>query len=143
MFIFIHQIINWFWCFSMFCCCTVITMQKLMSLISGFGLTLCFLINHTTPHLQSVASAKYLSHYQLLGLLFCLLYLSDQTLNSKLFLLFFSCKIFSCLGFCISVSFNIAGPCNICCFFDKTCHFCGFDIQIWFGQIYHSRAPTC
>ena len=117
-------------------------MQEPTSLISGLGLTLCFLINSTMPHLPSVASPKISKSLSVIG--FVIVYLSYRIeLPTTDCLIFFSCKIYHAL------IFNIAGRCNLCCFFDGTCHFCGFDIQVRLlpsltsHSIYHNRAPTC
>ena len=112
-------------------CFVVLTsMQELTSLISGFGLTLCFLINRTMPHLPSVASAKISKSLSVIGFVFLSALALGSNFERQIVLMFFSCKIFSCLGFSVFISFNIAGPCNLCCFFDGACHFCGFDVQV-------------
>ena len=132
----------------MFCCCNFRVGTNLSDIWIGshivlFSLTAQCDIYHRW-HLP-----KYLSNYQVLRLLFCLLQLSDRTLNDRLYYFFFFCKILLCLGFFVSISFNITGPCNLCCFFDGTCHLRGFDVQAWLLpsltslSIYPSRAPTC
>ena len=114
-----------------------------MSLISGFGLTLCFLINNTMPYLPLVASVKISKSLSVIGFVFLSTSAHESNFERQTVL------FFSCLGFFVSISFNIADACNLCCFFDGTCHFCGFDVQVWLlpsltsCSIYHTRPQQC
>ena len=90
-----------------------------MSLIFGFGLTLCFLINNTMPYLPLVASVKISKSLSVIGFVFLSTSAHGSNFERQTVL------FFSCLGFFVSISFNIADACNLCCFFDGTCHFCG------------------
>ena len=82
------------------------------------------------PHLSSVASAKISKSLSVIGFVFLSTLALGSNFEQETVLLFFSCKIFSYLEFFVSISFDIAGPCNLCCFFDRTFHSCGFEVQV-------------
>lgn len=86
-------------------------------------------------HLPSVASARISKSCSVIGLVIRSAFALGSNLDGQIDLLSFTCKIFLCLGFLLSILLRRAGFWNFCCFFDYTCHFWGFDVQPDYGQV--------